>query len=256
MNKEKFLKTGLLEQYVLGLTEPEENRLVEEYMEAFPDLREHAQAMEEALENYARQYSVPSPPEVKDKILDQIEAANINSSTSISAKSASRWRSLFSYAALVLLTLGYLYQSYRLKQSREDVHSQAASIMECQNEKKELEKAQQIYALVADKNTQAINLKGTGLSPESNALVYWNESTQNAYFFASNLPEPPADKQYQIWADVEGKMIPIGLLEYQTQDLQQINYIANAESLNITLEPLGGSEHPNVEQLYVNAPLG
>jgi hypothetical protein len=44
-------------------------------------------------------------------------------------------------------------------------------------------------------------------------------------------------------------------LEREATDLQLINYIARAESLNITLEPLGGSEQPTVELLYVNAPM-
>jgi hypothetical protein len=38
MDKEKFLQSGLLEQYVLGLTDPEEEEVVNHYLERFPEL--------------------------------------------------------------------------------------------------------------------------------------------------------------------------------------------------------------------------
>ncbi len=51
-------------------------------------------------------------------------------------------------------------------------------------------------------------------------------------------------------------MINIGLLQHPGDDMQALQFIDNAESLNITLEPAGGSEHPTVELLYVNAEIG
>lgn len=63
-----------------------------------------------------------------------------------------------------------------------------------------------------------------------------------------------AEHDYQMWADVEGEMINMGLIDNK-KDLLAMNYIENAESLNITIEPLGGSEHPDVSRSISNVYL-
>ena len=47
-------------------------------------------------------------------------------------------------------------------------------------------------------------------------------------------------------------MINAGVLSKDRSDLQIIEFIEDAESLNITLENAGGSDHPNVEMLQAN----
>lgn len=259
MNKEQFLNTGLLEQYALGLTDAEESRIVEQHLKAFPELKDELRSMQSALEQYARQYAIPPPSGLKNKILQDLEETpdpNFDTQKNRSLSNSVPWSKLLSYVALIALTAGYLYKSHQINLAKQEIRQKQTAIASCNERNERLEVSQAIYAFISDTHTQPVLLKGTAVSPESEAVVYWNEDKQAAYFFASALPEPPSDKQYQIWADVEGEMISVGLLDYQTKDLQQINYIANAESLNITLEPKGGSDHPNVAQLYVNSPLG
>ena len=47
----------------------------------------------------------------------------------------------------------------------------------------------------------------------------------------------------------------MGVLETNKKELLKIPYIPNAESLNITLEPKGGSKTPDVSQLYANGKM-
>ena len=49
-------------------------------------------------------------------------------------------------------------------------------------------------------------------------------------------------------------MISMGVLD-RTKNLLTMNYIDNAESLNITIEPLGGNDHPTVSRLVSNVYL-
>lgn len=258
MNKEQFLNSGLLEQYALGLTDSEESQIVEQHLKTFPELRDELQSMQSALEQYARQYAIPPPSGLKGKILEDLDEASLNPTQRVDIEpmpTQASWSRWLSYAALIALTLGYLYKSHQTNLANREIRQQKTALASCNDRNESLEASQAIYAFISDPATQPVLLKGTAVSPQSEAIVYWNEDRASAYFFASQLPEPPSGHQYQIWADVEGEMISVGLLEYQKKDLQQINYIANAESLNITLEPKGGSEHPNVEQLYVNSPL-
>lgn len=252
MNKEKFLNTGLLEQYVLGLTTPDESKIVEQHLEAFPELKKEVSGMQEALENYAKQYAVPPPGELKGQIMDQIEDIDQVPGRS---RNSLPWRNWLSFAAIVALAAGYFFLNQRYKTGQDIIKKQEIALSACQSEKQDLLKAQQVYAFFNDSQTRAVQLRGTTISPEAAALVYWNEARQSAYINSKELPTPPTGKQYQVWADVEGEMISIGLLDRDQTDLQLISYIADAESLNITLEPVGGSPHPTVELLYVNAPL-
>ena len=68
---------------------------------------------------------------------------------------------------------------------------------------------------------------------------------------AEGLPELDADHDYQLWADVEGEMIDMGVIA-ANDPTQVMNYIPMAESMNITIEPKGGSDHPTVSNLIAS----
>lgn len=192
MNKEKFLRSGLLEQYALGLTNAEDSEKVEQFLESFPELRNELNAMQKAIEQYAEAHAVPPPPDLKSKVLSKIDDS---------------------------------------------------------------ETLDRTFAFVSESETKTIVLGGTNIAPEAQAIVYWNEQEKAACLNILKLPDLPNDKQYQIWADVKGEMIDMGLIEDARESIQMVNFIADAESFNITLEPRGGSEHPTVELLQANGKI-
>ncbi len=56
-----------------------------------------------------------------------------------------------------------------------------------------------------------------------------------------------------MWADVDGKMINLGILKKDETNMPiDWKYLANAESLNVTIEPDGGSDHPTVADLVAS----
>ena len=64
-----------------------------------------------------------------------------------------------------------------------------------------------------------------------------------------NLPALTDDEDYQLWADIDGEMVSVGILKAPKNGPRELNFLKNAESLNITIEPKGGSNHPNVARL-------
>ena len=70
----------------------------------------------------------------------------------------------------------------------------------------------------------------------------------------SQLSELDAQHDYQMWADVEGEMINMGVINTE-EPLIAMTYIEDAESLNVTIEPKGGSDHPTVSRLITNVYL-
>jgi anti-sigma-K factor RskA len=81
-------------------------------------------------------------------------------------------------------------------------------------------------------------------------MVYWDKSTGQVYVYASKLPTPEAGKQYQLWALKDGKPVDAGVFDINGE-LQQMKRITEADAFAVTLEPVGGSETPTLELLYV-----
>lgn len=262
MDKEHFLSSGLLEQYVLGLTDPEETREVERHLEAFPELKKEADAMRKALEQYAMQHSIPPPPHMKSKILSEIEGLDESKTGGAPSQARGGNRSggwILTLTILSTLALGFLstmlYQQERQNlQAYKEIKAEYALFRErCEEDKQQLQEAQTLYAFLRHAETQPVELSGTKISPSARAIVYWNEQTKGVFINPVSLPAPPPGKQYQIWADVEGEMINMGLIPKDGgRELHALRFIENPESFNITLEPEGGSEEPTVEQLFVN----
>lgn len=103
------------------------------------------------------------------------------------------------------------------------------------------------------------SLKGTDIAPQAFATVYWDTaSTKNVYLVINNLPQPPSDKQYQLWALLNGKPINLGVFNMdirQNHLLLKMQNVQNAQAFAITLEPHGGSENPTPNSMYVMGSL-
>lgn len=259
MDKEQILASGLLEQYVLGLTTPEENLEVEAYAEAYPEIKAEIENMQKAVEQYALQYSIPPAQNLKQDIMSEIDELSDKLSPKqvpANARPASTWL-LSALAACVALLLFASLRLYKDNRSLDDkfnvVNAEYATFKEnCERQKASHQETLQLFAVLKDNQTIPVRLGGTDLAPEAQAVVYWNQNSELAYLNVINLPKPPKGKQYQIWADVKGEMIDMGVFDGENTDLQSVNFIANAESFNITLEPMGGSKHPTVELLHAN----
>ncbi len=67
------------------------------------------------------------------------------------------------------------------------------------------------------------------------------------------MPPPPAGKQYQLWALVDGQPRDMGILALEAADLSLANvpFVAGAGAFAITIEPLGGSPSPSLDQLVM-----
>ena len=261
MDKDKFLQTGLLEQYVLGLTDEEESEKVEAYIDAYPEIKQELKTMRSALNQYAKQYAVMPPKELKNRVMESIDgeakqkrAANNNGISSFS-------RVAKGVAILLIGILGVTAASfYKGKTAAQDQYNALQNEFqefkeECESEKARLQQTQRIYAFINAPETRAVPLAGTAMQPEARAVAFYNTKSQEAYINTSSLPVPPQGKTYQLWADVEGEMVSMGVLQQQSEP-QRVQYVDHAESLNITIEPEEGSEEPTVELLLANGPVG
>lgn len=73
MNKEELIASGLLELYVLGETEPQEDQLIENLVLVYPELRRELNEIELSLESLALANAVTPDPIVKPFLLATLD---------------------------------------------------------------------------------------------------------------------------------------------------------------------------------------
>lgn len=253
MTKEEFIKTGLCEQFVLGLTSPEENELVEEMLLKYPELKSDCLKLEGCMEQYARAHAIPPPTTLRKSVLSKIDELDAIQQVEKNSISIPRWAAITAAASFV----GLLFFSFFAWDGKSKVENEMATLSEefyqFQKDCEQIQNEKMIYAsqntFLKDPLTTHVHLRG---GENSLAIVYWNESKDNAFLKLENLPPPPAGKTYQMWADIDNKMIDMGIIKYDNEKMISIPHMANAASLNITLEDEGGSDHPDVSQLKVS----
>lgn len=254
MDKQQFLASGLLEQYVLGLTSQEESVIVEKWLRKYPDLQKEVDAMHEALEQYSLAQGITPPSDLRPRIMNRIDAEEADQLLQVESgmppkRLSRKWMSyiwpLAASIALVFVLIKNNGLGHDLRGLEEEL---AQTKYDCEAE------SRRFQAFLQHPATQEVILQQGEGDKAVRVVVYWNPAQQLAFLDTSTLPKSPdAAKQFQIWADVEGEMINLGLLKQETSNtLQPIAFLENAESLNITLEPLGGSPHPHVEDLLAS----
>ncbi|MEZ5039875.1 MAG: anti-sigma factor [Saprospiraceae bacterium] len=260
MDKNQFLASGLLEQYVLGLTSSSETEEVEEWLRLYPELKQEVKVMHDALEKYSLSQGITPPPRLRSKVLNKLDSERLVSGLQVEPNLSSptqgsrlmNWKTLIWPIAASLAVVILLVKNNDLSHNISSMQAELAQTKAvCEEE------AKRFQAFIQHPATQAIKLKGGALAPDAAVTIYWNPDQRLAFLDTSTLPIlPDPEKQFQIWADVEGEMINLGLLKQSAKEtLQPIAFLEKTESLNLTLEPIGGSAHPHVEFLFASSPI-
>ncbi|MBK8880678.1 MAG: anti-sigma factor [Haliscomenobacter sp.] len=234
-DKKRVAGSGLIHEYVLGLTSEEENEEMEMLLQKDLALQREVTALKQNLLHYAKTHTPLVPASAGAEIRR--------------AKPKARYASL-ALLAIVASMLVFFYavwtrQSSQLRSLRQELAS-------CEENQDNSRAVAQLFSQIAPKGTLPVTLQGTQLAPGSRSVVFWNPTKKTAWLNPGGLPAPPPGHQYQVWADVDGEMIPLGLIQPDGGDLHQIQYVSQAASLNITIEPLGGSDHPTVSKLMAS----
>ena len=133
-----------------------------------------------------------------------------------------------------------------MAQQKATVESKSAQVAQS------LAEMQQNLAMVTKASTKKISLAGVPAAPDAKAVVFWNESEKQVMLAGVELPEAPADKQYQLWALVDGVPVDAGVFDSISDGrMLAMKSIAKSQAFAITLEPKGGSVSPHLDALYV-----
>jgi len=268
-NKE-YISSGVLESYVLGSATEQERLEVERIARLYPEVQEEIVAIQDALNEYALTHQQQPPAALKQKIwskLQDIDVAPVRSEVKQGAKIVSinsapsfNFQRLLAAASVTLLigstALNVMLYS-ELKNTEESLTALNAEkeffAQQFKVQSTSLQQTQEEMAFLTQPSTRVINLKGVPKFSDALATAYWNTSTHDLYLKINNLPAPPSEMQYQLWAIVDGKPVDAGVFDLADNNviLQKMKSFNSAQAFAVTLEKKGGSVAPNLDAMYV-----
>ena len=272
MNIPDYITSGTLESYALGVVSDQERREVECLSAIYPELRQELDRLTLALENYALMHSVAPPADLQDRIRQRLTFADPAMPAEEEAKviPLQRERPVFQVAwlaaaAVGLVLIAFAYFLMNQLQNKRKLGEQMAQVnTQLQTEVGQLRQQQtragQLLTLLRQPGVATIRLAAAKPDGErADVLVYWNRPKQQVTLEIERLPGLPADKQYQLWALIDGKPVDAGVFSDRTDrfTLQTTNRaIKSADTFAITVEKLGGSPSPTLAALVALGKVG
>lgn len=244
MERKKILDEGLLEKYLLGELNETERNTIEKKLQDDDELKKHFEQLEADFEQMAFENAIDPDDSVRKNLIKKIEPIQNKRVYGYPFMAAA------GLALLFLLTTFWMFNKWKSAEQNIDTIQIQTSSLEQRLEA--LEKNYQVTSnrmgLINNHNTTPFILTGNEKISNSRVIAYVNHKDRLVIVNPTALPELPSDKTYQMWSDVDGEMISMGLL-HPNEEWVPVKYIDKAESLNITIEPAGGNDHATVENL-------
>lgn len=256
MDKKTILDNGLLEQYLLGELNAQECEQIEQVLASDTELKAQFDALEKDFEILGLENAIEPPKGIKHQLIQDIREARESKNNKSNNNLKFYLGIAASVAALLMLSSFWMYNELSdVKQQLQTVETEKTELNDKLNIlNQQLENETALFATVTHPDTEQYVLKGNTLMPDGKVVSYVNHSTKSVVINTERLPKLDDAHDYQMWADVEGEMINMGVIA-KDQNLMAMTYIDHAESLNITIEPAGGNDHPTVSQLVTNVYL-
>ena len=251
----------------MGWATDAEKAEVEAMALQYPEIRTEIEHIQSSLENYASKYSKTPPEKLKETIWSKIQDAatpviDINAPSINKKKVGENNVGVQKYlvaasVSLFLLSAGLnvvLYARYH------DVKAEVAALNAEKNSMANQFKIEQTHlngalaelSVIKQPTVKVVPLKGLPIAPTALATIYWDTQSKNVFLDVKSLPVPSADKQYQLWAIVDGKPVDAGVFTVNTvEGLQKMKSFESAQAFAVTLEIKGGSPSPTMDAMYV-----
>lgn len=254
MNIQEYISSGVLEAYALGALGEAERAEVERNIIQYPALREELARIEDTQEALLLKMTLTPPASVKSNVMHAITPRG-----KVVEIGVVRWKYAAAAAIVMALALAYLAYDYRDKW----LHSELAlNKMIAQNRQvaedynrvnQRLDKMESDLNVINNPAFTKVVMKGTPNAPQALASVYWNSQTKEIYLSIQSMRELSREKQYQLWAEIDGKMVDAGVFDGNVSGLIKMKKMAKEKVavFAVTIEPRGGRPEPTVETIQV-----
>lgn len=255
MTPEEFLKTGLLEQYLMGLLSEKEAKEVALYISQHPSIQKTYNELESTIYNLAESHQIKPPDSIKGNVMDQIMAIDKSADASVSTP----WSKYLMYTAALLLGLISILSYYKVQKLSNQLQKrniEYANLEDsCKESKKQYDQQSRLFAFYKETNTQSIILNGNEKAPRLKLVSHYNKEQSQLILDLQNHDDIAKDKMLCLWGDKDGEMILITKLNESTNGTL-LSFDNQMNSFNITLEDIQENiDHPDVSQLVASVAI-
>lgn len=243
VDKDTFLKSDLLEKYLIGQTNTQENLEVESYINTFPEVKDAYNTLQNKLELVAFANAEETPSHLLDVILETLDEKPVL--LSLNKKQKKSWLSYGVAASVATLvfagsSLYFYFQNQGLLNENQTIVDELYDLRsDIDQNNLKLDALAKQFSQLNNPETEKYILNGDNRAKNLKTVAYINPIEETSMIDVVSLPTLPANQEYQIWAELQDKQVNLGILSASERRLQQIPYTKDALGLSITIEQKG-----------------
>lgn len=244
--------------YALGSLEGEERTALEKHLEDCGNCRHELGLLRGDMALLALSTAGPHPPQrSRQRFIDAVAKGprTIETRTAEKRRRLAWWVPIpwIAVAAVAIFAVRLVRQNNELRQDLAKAESDLS------RQQVELQRAREIVMTLTSPDAQVVNVVETNKPPQPQGKAMYMRDRGNLIFIASNVPQPPTQKAYELWlVPVQGAPIPAGMFR---PDARGSAMVINpplpigieAKAFAITVEPEQGSSTPTLPIIMMGA---
>ncbi|MBO6879021.1 MULTISPECIES: anti-sigma factor [Winogradskyella] len=242
-----FLNSNLLNKYLVGETSSEETKEVEYYINNFPEAAKAYDKLQYNLELIAKAGAVDVPKNVLANILDALEESNDTKVIQLVQNRKTPWYSIAASAAAILFAV----TSFMLYQKNQNLSNENNVVVDeifdlrsdIENNNAKLDELSRELNKLNDPDARKYVINGNDRAKDLKTVAYINPVEKTSMIDVITLPKLPKDQHYEIWAELQDRMVNLGILDESDRKLRPIPYMEDALALSIKIGNKGDANN-------------
>jgi len=244
-----FLNSDLLNKYLVGDLSLEQSEEVEHFISTYPEVAQAYEKLQDNLEIIAKAGAVDVPDYILGDILESIEAPKDTKVIPLAQNKKTPWYSIAASAAAIMFGV----TSFMLYQKNVDLNSENNVVVEeifdlrsdIEKNNSKLEELSRELLKLNNPDSKKYVINGNERAKNLKTVAYINPVEKTSMIDVITLPQLPKEQQYQIWAELQDRMVNLGILDESDRKLKQIPYMEDALALSIKIGTKGDSASEN-----------
>ena len=241
-----FFQSGLLDKYILDETSTSENLKVEHYIDTYPEVESEYKRLQDNLEIIAKANAVEAPKFILDTILNTIEEDTVPVVKLEKTQHKTPWYSIAASIVALICAGGFYLKTQQnldlLKENQVVVEEIFDLRSDIEENNKRLDNLMHEFMKLNNPETEKYVFRGNDRAKDLKTVAYINPVDETSMIDVVSLPKLPEDQTYQLWAEMQDRMVNLGILDASQKNLQSVPYVKDALALSITIE---SSDHLN-----------
>lgn len=238
-----FLNSDLLNRYLVGDTTPSESSEVEFFIDNYPEVAEAYDKLQDNLAIVAKLDAKKAPKGILDSVLKAVHENEDTKVITLVKEQKLSWYSIAASAAAVVFAV----TSFMLYNENKALNDENQVVVEeifdlrgdIQNNNAKLDDLSRQFMKLNDPDAKKYVINGNERAKNLKTVAYINPVEKTSMIDVVTLPKLPKEQYYQIWGELQDRMVNLGILDPSASNLQPIPYLEDALALSITVETKG-----------------